>query len=156
VVIRASQSGDSVFAPAADVIRSFTVLDSYGTWANTRFSSDQLANPTVSDRSADPDLDGLSNLVEYALGFDPLTADHGTTLSVSRNAGSWVVTYARPANRADLIYSVETSADLSTWSTSLVTHTLVSTSGDGSTQTWQAVLPASEKAFFRLKITTAN
>lgn len=158
VVVRASQAGDSAFAPAADIVRSFTVLDTFGTWAAAQFTPEQLADATVSGPQADPDGDGLVNLVEYALGLVPLTPDSGSVLAITQDATSWVVTYTRPANRTDLIYTVETSVDLAGWNTNNVTHTRLSTSTDGNTQTWQATLPlaAHPNALFRLKITTAN
>lgn len=158
VVVRASQAGDSAFAPAADVVRSFTVLDNFGTWSAAQFTPDQLANLAISGPQADPDADGLVNLVEYALGLAPLSANGGSTLAIARDETSWIVTYTRPSNRTDLIYTVETSGDLANWNTSNVTHTRLSTSNDGNTQTWQARLPfdANPRALFRLKITTAN
>jgi uncharacterized repeat protein (TIGR03803 family) len=56
-------------------IFSFTTSGSqgpYSTWAATRFSSTQLSNPLISGAGADPDKDGVVNLLEYAFDTNPL------------------------------------------------------------------------------------
>src|SRR5690606_16482859 len=41
-------------------------------WQETVFSPAELANPSLSGPEADPDGDGVRNLLEYALGGHPL------------------------------------------------------------------------------------
>ncbi len=77
--------------------------------------------------TADPDGDGLSNLVEYALGLDPQSPD---PLPAARLEPDNVVTYAepsppaahrltlrftRPAGREGVLYRVKVSSDLKDW-----------------------------------------
>ena len=47
----------------------------FSTWAAAHFSSDELANPSVSGLLADPDHDGVPNLLEYAFHSEPLRND---------------------------------------------------------------------------------
>ncbi|MCX6854846.1 MAG: S8 family serine peptidase [Verrucomicrobia bacterium] len=44
-------------------------------WQLQRFSAEDLRDPEISDDTADPDGDRLANLLEFALGLDPLTQD---------------------------------------------------------------------------------
>ena len=63
--------------PAAVQILSIEVgfsASPYETWKETHFSAAQLVDSGASGSSADPDADGLPNLLEYALGGDPTTA----------------------------------------------------------------------------------
>jgi hypothetical protein len=72
---------------------------------------------------ADPDNDGVANLLEYALARDPHTPDGlGETLRVEAVATDddegrihLEITFVRPPGREDLRYVVEVSDDLVTW-----------------------------------------
>ena len=44
-------------------------------WRKTNFTSLELADATISGDLADPDHDGLPNLMEYTLGMNPKVAD---------------------------------------------------------------------------------
>ena len=96
-------------------------------------------------------LDGMTNLVEYAFGLDPMESNSTSGANVGTTATDWTYEYTRPADRSDLDYAVETSADLSTWTTNGVVHERI---GTGPTETWQARVPlaGNPTAFFRLKI----
>lgn len=64
---------------------------------------------------ADGDGDGMGQLMEYGLGLDPETPDSDGALSTQMIGGNLVLTYYE--SRPELIYRVEVSDDLSTWST---------------------------------------
>ena len=133
----------------------------YDAWRFARFSSPQLAAPAVSGETADPDADGLNNLLEYAFGGEPLAADapaRQPSVAASPD-GHLTLTYFQPADRADLAYSVEWTADLAagTWTTGagVVTETSRSATSGGELITAQAVtdLAASPRQFLRLRVT---
>lgn len=154
ISVRASQAGNGTYAPAETVDRSFTVSPTLDTWSQDYFSSDELASFSVSGPGADPDHDGMPNLIEYALGLDPKNASANTGPTVSQDGeGNWQFTYTRPAARADIVYSVEHSTNLTNWTSTGVTHTLVSTSNG--IETWSATYPISSSpvCFFRLAVT---
>jgi hypothetical protein len=94
----------------------------------------------------------MTNLMKYALGLDPKAPTSGPGVVVSQSGAACALTYQRPANRPDLVYSVEVSTDLSTWAVSGVTMSAI-TSGDP--QTWQGSYPSdqSTKLFLRLRVT---
>jgi hypothetical protein len=65
-------------------------------------------NPAL---TADPDLDGLSNLLEYALAGDPLRSGDGAAPVVSQVSGGLRLTFRRVAD-PELIYEVIGANDL--------------------------------------------
>ncbi len=152
VSVRASQSGNTNYFAAVSIDRSFVITASAESWLSTHFTESELTNEAISGALADPDGDGLTNLLEYALGLDPRSTDTTGLPEMSTTATDWVYTYTRPTDREDITYEVVISTDLSGWSSTGVTHELVSTSG--STQTWQATVPSTTGAnlYFRLKI----
>jgi hypothetical protein len=105
----------------------------FAAWAAGIFTAAQLADPNVSGFTADPDNDGLINILEYAFNLNPLAADRNTLPTADRGApfGSLVrafdpvsqsnqdfleVTFLRRKEPMDLIYSIEHSTDLQNWS----------------------------------------
>lgn len=121
-------------------------------WRLGNFTSNELADPNISDLAADPDGDGLPNLVEYALDLDPKGPDATGLPGVSVVAAEWVYTYSRPADRPDLNYEVQVSTNLIDWGITGVVHERIAT--DGVTEQWRARYPVSAaNVFFRLKVT---
>ena len=83
-------------------------------WRLTYFQT--TANTGNAADSADSDRDGLPNLLEYALGGDPSSADSAPTPFVSflpAPASTLRLTFLRA--RADLTYVVQGSSNLVTW-----------------------------------------
>jgi hypothetical protein len=84
----------------------------YESWAMTNLSgiSAAFAAPT-----ADPDGDGQSNRIEYALDTDPLIPD-GSPFTILRTGdGSLWLNYPRRLGISGLRYTVWKSDDLVTW-----------------------------------------
>jgi hypothetical protein len=63
------------FGPNGQISQTGDWRDFIGEWKTARFSADELAQPAIAGDDADPDRDGLGNLLEYALGLHPRHAD---------------------------------------------------------------------------------
>lgn len=87
---------------------------SYATWKTAAgFSESDLASPAISGEAADPDGDGLTNLMEYALGGSPKIADSATVAPVVDSNGSQIqIAFRCDDTRQDLTYTVQSSSDL--------------------------------------------
>lgn len=86
----------------------------YEAWAAVAFAKGTPPEGTAA--GADPDADGMSNLGEYAFGFDPGKPD-GPPLRVRRDAVlGLVISYRVRSAAPELVYALETTADLRTWS----------------------------------------
>ncbi len=150
VRVRAVQDGAGLYAPVWSE-RSFNVNSNRMSWRTVAFRA-QSGNDTIAGVHADPDGDGMSNLLEYALGTDPLATDERSDAQIEARDEVWTFSYRRPTDRTDIVYAVEISSDLQEWSEEGVTHEWVATEGDRAT--WRARHPRSSgPLFFRLKVT---
>jgi hypothetical protein len=120
-------------------------------WRQTYFGSTSNTGSAADD--ADPDRDGLKNLLEYALNLPP-NAVSRVTASVQATGGNLEYLYDRStaAFNGGTSYQVEWSDDLTTWSGAGVVETLLS--DDGTTQQVKATLPAGSggRRFVRLRV----
>ncbi len=94
-------------------------LPPYTLWANTKFSSAQLMNAAISGQTADPDYEGLGNLIEHALDTRPLSATtNPITVDMESVSGTLKLRMTVPRNPAasQLSYLVEFSNNLTTGS----------------------------------------
>ncbi len=79
--------------------------ETFATWAAARQQESPLA---------DSDKDGLPALLEYALDLDPTRTD-SYSLEISGSAGEREVHFLLAGERPDVIYALESSADLRDW-----------------------------------------
>jgi hypothetical protein len=96
-------------------------MTSFELWRLRYFNSDELANPAVSGATAQPDADGVPNLLKYYLGLPGRTAaapgslPTGSLITVSNQLYlSMTYTHDKLANDVDCV--PEVSADLVNWS----------------------------------------
>jgi alpha-tubulin suppressor-like RCC1 family protein len=122
-------------------------------WRFANFGSYTSANSGAD--SADPDGDGMSNLLEYALGTDPNNS--GVMPAVlALNGANLEYTYTRSTAAKDngVTYQIEWSDTLAagSWSTETVTQEITST--QGALETVKASVPKGTggKRFLRLKV----
>lgn len=99
----------------------WTSTGGYNNWLTGYFTGGEIANPLVTGPNMDPDKDGISNLVEYAMGGHPKNAD-GTlgalVPSVVKVGGAnrVRVDFTLPEQiPADVVYQLQISDNLATW-----------------------------------------
>lgn len=159
-----------------------TARQTIGAWKQAKFSAAQPQDPQISGDAADPDRDGVVNLLEYAFNLNPLIRDRDAVIqsggsvptagrvsalvpAVQRNEDFFTVTYVRRKAPVDLKYWVELSTDLTNWISEEQSPTRFATVGqtdigDGmvlETVTVRSTTPmtgpaAAPRQFFRVRV----
>lgn len=114
--------------------------DSYALWS---------ADRSVISAYGDPDEDGRSNLIEYALGSDPMVADAGLGFSHENEGHEVRLGLGVSLEAPDVDLLIERSSDLETWQGVDLTPTEII----GRVQVREISLPIGERWFFRLNAT---
>ena len=140
----AAESGYSAEVSATPVSTT-TALQ---TWRQANFGT--TANTGNAANTADPDADGQSNLLEYALGTNPNTAG-ALPVSVARSGQFLTLSFSRIAD-ATLAYKIEASTDLTSWST-VHTYTEPFPGAGTTTYTDNVSITAQSRRFLRLVVT---
>jgi Zn-dependent metalloprotease/methionine-rich copper-binding protein CopC len=145
VVARDASNNLQSSATKLDATTASTPLE---TWRNTHWS--QTSNSGDAADTADPDSDGLANLLEFALGGDPTDPSDPTGPAVGVSAESQLTLTFTPQRVSGLTYIIEASPDLSDWS-DVSDITALLTAGQAHTHTDSVANPT--RRFLRLKVT---
>ena len=151
VVVRASQAGNANYAAAPTVDQSFIVNTALQNWRQLYFGT--TANTGTAADSAISNLDGLPNLVEYALGGKPTVANNAIRPNVNtiKSGGATYLTLTFMPQRSDITYAIETSSNPGgTW-TSIPLAGLL-TMGQPYTYTDTVAVAAGAPRFIRLRV----
>ncbi|RYD37159.1 MAG: hypothetical protein EOP86_04130 [Verrucomicrobiaceae bacterium] len=133
--------------------------DTFSAWATRQ----NFPSSAAAEAGADPDGDGLANLVEFALGFGPMesNAAGGPILSPGGGGGSPALSFNLRQNITGITVALQTAADpAGTWtdqwkSTDGFTHpwiTGTAVTGDAVTITAKNPAPSGPREFMRLKV----
>jgi len=156
--VRASNAiGDSAYCTEANATTPIT----WDTWRSSHFTAGELADPNVSGPTADPDGDGLSNLMEYALNRNPKSPDAGgvfVTGAVQDSGQQYLsLTCHRRLAATDLTFTPESGGDLSYWSGTDCVIVSVTDDGNGLTETVVVrdtyPMATNPKRFMHLRVT---
>jgi sugar lactone lactonase YvrE len=130
--------GDNIFqleVVSADnsTLRTYTVLitrpeSGFVQWQEDKFGSD-ASNPGISGALANVDSDDFVNMLEYAFDLDPNTPSNEDAPFIGRSGGFLTITYRRLLSASDIVYKVEWSTDLQTWSEVGVTEDILAGQG---------------------------
>ena len=109
---------------------TFVTRTPFEQWRQTNFGTIDPNDP-VAGNSADPDHDGISNLLEYAFGMNPNVADPSLAPAIGHatvNGTQYLtITFRQLHSPNGIIYNVQESPDLAAWSSVDPNANLVST-----------------------------
>ena len=134
-------------------------------WRQAQFGG-SWTDDSISGDFADPNRDGVINLLAYAFGIPPLGRTSGGLPVVSLSGGYLTVAFNRPLSVTDLTYLVEVSSDMTTWLAGSsyssagdvpanVNTTQLSRTADATTETLvvRDNTPASGSRYIRVRVT---
>ena len=130
----------------------------YGAWSDRFFDPAGGNYAATSGPLADPEFDGWCNLLEFALGTNPLDATHPLVEALTvTDAGQpyRALRYTRRPGAGSLTFSLETCTALSGWTAPATVLVSALPNADGSTtETRRLTTPASSTPaqFLRLKV----
>ena len=136
-------------------------------WRAANFSAADLQDPTkeatVWGDLADPDNDGRQNLMEYALGLNPLASEPQDSALLSQMVGTspnqqQTLTFNARVNDRSLQYITEVSADNATWSptATLIASTPVNIDFTRVTYRDPVAVTSLAARFVRLRVVATN
>ena len=133
----------------------FTIKDNltYEEWKALYFTAEELLQDQISGDKADPDFDGVPNLMEYGMGGNPRLFEASLAPTQQMVGNDLVYTYE--VDKTTLGYAItpqvsNTLVPLASWTP--VSSTVVTTDGD--IQTRQVIVPIvpGSPQFIRLSI----
>jgi hypothetical protein len=144
-------------------IQALMTPSPFDAWLAGNFTVSELATEATSGAEADPDHDGLANLVEFALNHNPKQTDgNAFTSQIQHDPGDGndylTITFTQLKTPIGFSYHVEVSDDLAIWNegTGFTQQTQATDDGNGLTQTVtaRAITPVSlaNRKFIRLRI----
>lgn len=137
----------------AAVITRFDTASPLETWRLANFGG-MASDPGTAGNFADPDRDGLPNLVEYALGLPPLSPSP-LPAPVPGN-GALTLTWSSPLSATDIQILPEWSGDLAQWQPA--DSQVEVTGGTDGLRHFRLVLPAAPDGprFVRLRVSLSG
>jgi hypothetical protein len=143
---------DNAGATATSAVAAVTVAWPFDLWRAAKFTPAELLDPSISGNDADPDGDGLKNLLEYALGLEPKTANVLPGPVVESD--HLTLKYTRALNATDVTLTPEASGSVTgSWSTNNIT--VQDLGSDGTIQTNKATdgatISGNASRFLRLR-----
>jgi hypothetical protein len=124
----------------------------YGDWAERAFPGTEDFAAGDAAPGADPDGDGVCNLLEYALGGDAGAADTGLLPVVALQGDRLTLTYVRDLWLRDVSWAVEWSTDLVNWSAAGVGETVELATPDFERRRAEVAVAGRPRLFLRLGV----
>ncbi len=130
----------------------------FGDWQLHNFTDAELTNTVFGTANADPDGDGVPNLLEFVVNGNPFVAD-ATNAAVKGqllSPGQFSLQFQERSALGDVIRQFQSSGDLCNW-TNTTPASINLLQSQGSVSIYQAVFPLPNSAqFFRLSYGVTN
>jgi hypothetical protein len=112
-VVVDTNGNQSVFSDSLGIV---IASDRQDLWKYEKFGGN-AGNPTISGDAADPDGDGIVNLMEYGLGLDPNVSSlvGFPVVWLEESTGRLRIQFNRLSDRSGMGYVVQVSDDMETW-----------------------------------------
>lgn len=133
----------------------------YEDWRAQYFTAAELADPAISGDDADPDGDGIPNLVEFAFNLNPRVASRSNLprafIDTEGGQTYLYIQYIERNSPAGVQYVLQSSSDLISWDSNPGNFTQVDSSDNGDGTSWitarlQTPLLNSARMFVRVAI----
>lgn len=139
----------------------------FAAWVAANFDPADAENPAIGGADADPDGDGIANLLEYVLGLNPGLAGRSglpqtgiQAVEVDGSTNDYLtLTVIRRGDVADYVISVDSSADLGLWEAGSGVLVSSDDNGDGSlTEVYRSAQPVNAGAagFLRASVNAVD
>jgi hypothetical protein len=129
------------------------VLTPHEVWLQANFGAD-WSNPAIAGDNADPDGDGVANLLERAFGGNPDVSEAGILPVPDPAPAPLSILYRKAVAASDLILTIQESQTLlpASWQTATGTETTVSDNGTVQTIRFTAASGGPGRKFLRLHV----
>ncbi|NBR70412.1 MAG: hypothetical protein EBT69_09605 [Verrucomicrobia bacterium] len=137
---------------------ALTVVDAQVTVTLSEWASQNGLSGAAAAPDADPDGDGMMNLMEYYLGLSPTSSSgSGEVFSLSKGSNNtFSLTYRRAKGITGVSSAVQATGDISSsssWGTSGVQETVVDKGSYEEVTATVTNAPGETKKFMRLRVT---
>lgn len=120
-----------------------TTLPNVRTWRMQYFGT--MDNAGSAHNDADPDADGVKNLLEYAFGMNPTVRDSQFQPIPTWNGSNLIISFAKPSGVSDVTYTGEVSTNLVNWSP-------IANAGGGNAVTYSAPISTAGRSWMRIRV----
>jgi hypothetical protein len=130
----------------------------FADWQLQNFTDAQLTNTAVGTASADPDGDGVPNLLEFAVGGNPLVADatNAAVKKILQFGGQFAFQFQERASLGNVARQFLSSPDLLSWNIATPAQ-LNTVQTNGNNFIYQAAFPLQNLLqFFRIQYSVTN
>ena len=113
----------------------------WNVWREDFFTAAELLDPLVSGEHADPDQDGIANLMECAMGLPPRQNSQADLPVTSRTGNLVTLTFRKSVQASEIFTAAQVSTDLMVWTTVGVTESVIATEAGIQTIEAQFTIP---------------